>query len=129
MRRGWISLQQVVESQTGPPSDCAPAFDANQPRNLLVDRKASHEIANIDRDAHAGGERISCFESRRGRDAFGTVSSHGLAGYIDTARSRPGNHGILTARRVRLLGPTNGMRAPQRNLMSLLRNWRNSTGK
>src|ERR1700693_1975725 len=49
---------QIVESQTSPPRNRAPAFDANQPRNLLVYREASHETANIEGDAHAGGQPI-----------------------------------------------------------------------
>src|ERR1700674_3455207 len=54
-RRGWVSAKQIVESQTRPPRDRAPAFDANQPRNLLVYWEASHETANIEGDTHAGG--------------------------------------------------------------------------
>src|SRR5882724_4879586 len=51
-------MKQIVESQTSPPRNRAPAFDANQPRNLLVHREASHETANIEGDAHAGGQPI-----------------------------------------------------------------------
>src|SRR5579862_5086134 len=39
LRGRWVSTKQIVESQTRPPRNRAPAFDANQPRNLLVDRK------------------------------------------------------------------------------------------
>src|ERR1700693_2251995 len=49
---------QIVESQTSPPRNRAPALDANQPRNLLVYREASHETANIEGDTHAGSQPI-----------------------------------------------------------------------
>src|SRR5260370_13043582 len=40
LRRRWVGAKQVIESQTGPPRDRTPAFDANHPRNLFVDREA-----------------------------------------------------------------------------------------
>src|SRR6266849_9104950 len=58
LRRRWVGTKQIVESQTSPPRNRAPAFDANQPRNLLVYREASHETANIGGDTHAGGQPI-----------------------------------------------------------------------
>src|SRR5580704_3209442 len=51
LRRRWVDAKQIFESQTSPPGDCAPAFDANQPRNLLMHREAIHEIPNIKRNA------------------------------------------------------------------------------
>src|SRR6266446_9545668 len=60
-----INMQEIIESQTGPPCDCAPTFDANQPRNLLMHREASQEIPNIERDAQGRSEPIqSQFPSR-----------------------------------------------------------------
>lgn len=47
----WVGAKQILESQTSPPGDCTPAFDANEPRNLLMQREASQEIPNIKRDA------------------------------------------------------------------------------
>src|SRR5713226_540488 len=58
LRRRWVGTKQIVESQTSPPRNRAPAFDANQPRNLLVYRESSHETANIEGDTHAGGQPI-----------------------------------------------------------------------
>src|SRR5450631_1057114 len=51
-------MKQIVESQTSPPRNRAPAFDANEPRNLLVYREAGHETTNIERDGNAGGQPI-----------------------------------------------------------------------
>ena len=45
-------------SHSGPPRDRAPAFNADQPRNLLTQREASQEIPNIERDAQARSEPI-----------------------------------------------------------------------
>src|SRR4029077_9712020 len=56
--RRWVGAKQVIESQTNPPCDRTPAFDANQPRNLLMHRKASREIQNIKRNAQARSEPI-----------------------------------------------------------------------
>jgi len=58
LRHRWVSAKQIIESQTSPPCDRAPALNANQPRNLLMHREASQEISNIERDAQAGSEPI-----------------------------------------------------------------------
>src|ERR1700693_1936828 len=58
LRHWLVGLKQIIESKTSPPRDRAPAFDANQPRNLLVYWEASHETANVEGDAHAGGQPI-----------------------------------------------------------------------
>src|ERR1700722_9227711 len=58
LRHRWVLAKQIVEPQASPPRNRAPAFDANQPRNLLVYREASHETANIEGDAHASGQAI-----------------------------------------------------------------------
>src|ERR1700676_332654 len=58
LRRRWVGTKQIIKSQTSPPRNRAPAFDANQPRNLLVYREASHETANIEGDTLAGGQPI-----------------------------------------------------------------------
>jgi len=44
LRHRWVGAKQIIESQTSPPRDRTPAFDANQPRNLLMHREASQEI-------------------------------------------------------------------------------------
>src|SRR6267154_6329615 len=65
LRYRWVGAKQIIESQTSPPRDRTPAFDANQPRNLLMHREASQEIPNIERDAQARSEPIqSQFPSR-----------------------------------------------------------------
>src|SRR4051794_21809402 len=58
LRHRRVGAKQIVEFQTSPPRDRAPAFDADQPRNLLVYREASLETANIEGNAHAGGQPI-----------------------------------------------------------------------
>src|SRR6266852_5512044 len=58
LRHRWVGAKQIIESQTRPPCDRTPSFDANQPRNLLMHRKASQEIPNIERDAQAISEPI-----------------------------------------------------------------------
>src|SRR5216117_3413701 len=52
------STKQVIESQTSPPGDRTPAFDANQPRNLLLNGEPGHQISNIERDAQARIEPV-----------------------------------------------------------------------
>src|ERR1700731_4824889 len=32
-----ISMQEIIESQTGPPCDCAPTFDVYETSNLVMD--------------------------------------------------------------------------------------------
>jgi hypothetical protein len=58
LRHRWIRAKQIIESQTSPPRDRTPAFNANQPRNLLMHREESQEIPNIERDAQARSEPI-----------------------------------------------------------------------
>src|SRR5437899_1866944 len=53
-----MGAKQIVKSQASPPRNRAPAFDADEPRDLLVDREASRETANIESDVHAGGQPI-----------------------------------------------------------------------
>src|SRR6266446_2272566 len=53
-----INMQEIIESQTGPPRNRTPAFDANQPRNLLTHREASQEIPNVETDAQARSEPL-----------------------------------------------------------------------
>src|ERR1700687_1225468 len=65
LRHRWVGAKQIIESQTSPPRDRTPAFNANQPRNLFMHRNASQEIPNIERDAQARSEPIqSQFPSR-----------------------------------------------------------------
>src|SRR5439155_18413597 len=64
-----VGPKQIVEFQTSPPGDSTPAFNANQPRNLLMHREASHEIPNIERDAKA-----------RSQPAQGQIPSGNVAG-------------------------------------------------
>src|SRR5580704_10016582 len=57
--RHWrVRTKQIIESQTSPPRDRTPAFDANQPGNLLMDREAIHELPNIERDSQARSKPI-----------------------------------------------------------------------
>src|SRR5258707_11590550 len=56
LRHRWVGSKQVIESQTSPPRDRTPAFDANQPRNLLMYREASPEIPDVERDTQARSE-------------------------------------------------------------------------
>src|SRR3984885_14827896 len=58
LRHRWVGTKQIVESETSPPCDRTPAFDTNQPHNLLVYREASHETANIEGDTHARSQSI-----------------------------------------------------------------------
>src|SRR5580693_6633005 len=58
LRHRWVGAKQIIESQTSPPRDRTPAFDANQPRNLLTHREASHEIPNVERNAQARSEPL-----------------------------------------------------------------------
>jgi hypothetical protein len=51
LRYRRVGTKQILESQTSPPRDRTPAFDANQPGNLLMHREAIHELSNIERDA------------------------------------------------------------------------------
>src|SRR6266851_269731 len=41
LRHRWVGAKQIVEFQTSPPGDRTPAFNANQPGNLLMHREAS----------------------------------------------------------------------------------------
>jgi hypothetical protein len=34
LRHRWVGANQIIESQTSPPRDRTPAFDANQPRRM-----------------------------------------------------------------------------------------------
>src|ERR1700729_4315261 len=57
-------MKEIIESQTSPPRDRTPAFNANQPRNLLLHREASQKIPDMERDAQTGSEpRQSQFPS------------------------------------------------------------------
>ena len=58
LRHWLVGVKKIIESKTSPPRDRAPAFDTNQPRNLLMHREASQEIPNIERDAQAGSEPL-----------------------------------------------------------------------
>src|SRR5882757_2827584 len=50
LRHRWVGAKQIIESQTSPPCDRPPAFDANHYRDLLMHREASQEIPNIERE-------------------------------------------------------------------------------
>src|SRR6266851_2830806 len=58
LRHRWVGAKQIIESQTSPPRDRTPAFDANQPRNLLMHGEASQEIPNVERDAQPRSEPL-----------------------------------------------------------------------
>jgi len=53
-----VSTKQIIESETSPPGDRTPSFDAHQSRNLLVHGEPGHQIPNIERDAHTGIEPV-----------------------------------------------------------------------
>src|SRR5437660_2203625 len=89
-----ISMQEIIESQTGPPCDRTPAFDANQPRNLLMHREASQEIPNIERDAQARSEPIqSQIPSRN----IGGIRSSSVVVVLERGNLRfgVGGHGAI----------------------------------
>src|SRR6267154_239325 len=58
LRHRWVGTKQIIESETSPPGDRTPSFNANQPCNLILHREPSHQIPNIERDAQARVERF-----------------------------------------------------------------------
>src|ERR1700739_909627 len=58
LRHLWIGAQQIIESQTGPPRNSAPALHTDQPRNLLVHLEAREQVADIQRNPQAGSETV-----------------------------------------------------------------------
>src|SRR6267154_24409 len=58
LRHRWVSTKQIIESETSPPGDRTPSFNANQPCNLILHREPSHQIPNIERDAQARVEPV-----------------------------------------------------------------------
>src|ERR1700722_12528373 len=53
-----ISMQQIIESQTRPPCDCAPTLDAYEASNLVMDLVACAKSADVERNGQAGGQSI-----------------------------------------------------------------------
>ena len=47
LRHRWVGTKQIFDSQTIPPRDRTPAFNANQPRDLLMHREASPSRVNF----------------------------------------------------------------------------------
>src|SRR6267154_1418948 len=87
LRYRWVGVKQIIESETSPPRDRTPAFNAHQPRNLLMHRKASQEIPNIERDAQARSEPIqSQIPSRN----IGGIRSSSVVVVLDRGNLRLG---------------------------------------
>src|SRR5258708_19200758 len=94
LRYRWVGAKQIIESQTSPQRDRTPAFDENQPRNLLMHRKASQEIPNIERDAQARSEPIqSQIPSRN----IGGIRSSSVVVVLERGNLRfgVGGHGAI----------------------------------
>jgi hypothetical protein len=51
-------MQEIIESQTGPPCDCAPTLDAYEASNLVMDLVACAKSADVERNGQAGGHPI-----------------------------------------------------------------------
>src|ERR1700730_11958742 len=100
LRHRWVGAKQIVESQTSPPRDRTPAFNANQPRNLLMHREASQEITNIEKDAQARSEPIqSQFPSRN----IARVGSSSVVVVLERGNLRFGVGGHPASSRVKCL--------------------------
>src|ERR1700676_1264161 len=101
LRRRWVGTKQIIKSQTSPPRNRAPAFDANQPRNLLVYREASLETANIEGDAHAGGQPI---QSQMPSRDIPSIGSSSVVVVLERRNLRLGVSRYRTTRRVDSFG-------------------------
>src|ERR1700751_95118 len=53
-----ISMQEIIESQTGPPCDCAPTLHTHQASNLLMDLVVCEKGTDAERNAQAGGQAM-----------------------------------------------------------------------
>jgi hypothetical protein len=53
-----ISVQEIVESQTRPPCDCAPTLHADEASNLVLDLVAREKGFDIERNGQTGGKPI-----------------------------------------------------------------------
>ena len=53
-----ISMQEIIESQPGPPCNCAPTLHTNEASNLIMDLVAYEKSADVERNGQAGGQPI-----------------------------------------------------------------------
>ena len=53
-----ISMQEIIESQTGPPRDCAPTLHTHEASNLVMDLVVCEKNADVERNGQAGGQPI-----------------------------------------------------------------------
>src|SRR5258708_21307221 len=53
-----ISTQEIVESQTGPPRDCAPTLNTHEASNLIMDLVVCEKNADVERNSQAGRQSI-----------------------------------------------------------------------
>ncbi len=53
-----ISMQEIIESQTGPPCDCAPTLHTHKASNLVMDPVACEKSFDVERNGQAGGKPI-----------------------------------------------------------------------
>ena len=56
-----ISMQEIIESQTRPPCDCAPTFDAHEASNLVMDLAVCEKNADVERNG--SGQKTAHRES------------------------------------------------------------------
>jgi len=53
-----ISMQEIIESQTGPPCDCAPTLHTHEASNLVMDPVACEKGFDVESHGQAGGKPI-----------------------------------------------------------------------
>src|SRR5882724_6488923 len=58
LRYRRISMQEIIESQTGPPRDCTPTLHAHDARNLVMDLVVCEKSGDVERSGQAGGQPI-----------------------------------------------------------------------
>src|ERR1700681_2909909 len=53
-----ISMQEIIESQTGPPCDGAPTLHTHEASSLVMDLVVREQGADVKRNSQAGGQPI-----------------------------------------------------------------------
>ena len=53
-----ISMQEIIESQTGPPGDCAPTLHTHEASNLVMDPVVCEKGFDVERNGQAGRKPI-----------------------------------------------------------------------
>src|SRR5258707_4220247 len=53
-----ISMQEIIESETGPPGDSAPTLHTHEASNLVMDPVACEESFDVERNGRARGKPI-----------------------------------------------------------------------